>query len=211
MRLKLAEEQELDGIDTIACRMNLYRDETSLPWDHVSQAPIRAILQGVPGLRVCKDSACNQSCGLFHPSLEEDTDQVFLDVGAPQFTRLTGAKVKPTEAEVFQAYVRVPASAPMHLFRLPHAGLHFEPRAADASGPHAAWSVVWLPGADKWQAQHAQKTCDRALGLARIGAKFGVRTKESDEQLVFNTLRPHHEYSRVRVVHRYRTTVYNHM
>ena len=198
VRLKHAEEPEVDGIDTITCRMNLYRDETSLSWDQVSQAPIRTILQGVQGLRVCKDGACNQACGLFHPSL------VFLDVWARQFTRLTGAKAKPAEAEVFQAYIRVPASAPLHLFRLPNAGLYFEPRAADASGPHAAWSVVWLPGADKLQAQHAQKTCDRALGLARIGVKFGVRTKESDEQAVFNALRPHHEYSRVRVVHRYR-------
>ena len=199
-----ADSLEVEGIETITCRLNVYRDESPIPWDQLAAAPIRTLLQQVPGLKVCRDNACTHGCGCFHPSLEEDTDQVFLDVWARQFSTLSGVKAAPSEAQVFQAYVRVPASAPGHLFKLPNEGIYFDPRDESGTGSHRSWSVVWIPGADKIQARHAQRTCDRVLGLARLGLKFGVRTKESDEQHVFNLLRPHHEYSKVRVLFRYR-------
>ena len=126
--------------------------------------------------------------------------QLVLKVWARQFSKLSGAKAPPAEAQVFQAYVRVPASAPGHLFRLPNEGIDFEAREGDGSGPHRTWAVVWLPGADRVQAHHAQRTCDRALGLARIGSKYGIRQRSR----VRNTPGPHHEFSKVRILHRYR-------
>ena len=126
----LHDDLEVEGID-ITRRLNVYRDETSIPWEQLATAPIRVLLQQVQGLKVCKDAARNQSCGMFHPSLEEEIDQVFLNVWVRQYAKLSGVKVKPADADIFQAYVRVPASTPGLEFNLnlvPSRGLDHTPR-----------------------------------------------------------------------------------
>ena len=195
---------DVEGIETIVCRVNLYRDEAQIPWDQVVEAPLRALMQNVPGMKVCKDAACNQSCAGFHPAVEEEVDRLLLDVWARMFTKSSGGKTKPAEAAVFQAYVRVPASAPNHLFKIVCPGLYVEPRAEDGSGTHPGWAVVWLPGAGLAQAQHAHQTCSKSLGLARLGCRYGLRVRDSDEQAVFTAVRPQHAFSKVRVLFRYR-------
>ena len=153
---------ELDRIDTVVCRLNLYRDESPLAWDKVAEAPVRTLLQQIPALQVCKDPTCSQACGAFHAAVDEVVEHLFLDIWARQWCRAAGAKVKALEAEVFQAYVRVPASSVTHLLKLSQKGLYFEPRAPDGTGPHPAWSVVWLPGASLATAQHALRTTEKA-------------------------------------------------
>ena len=131
-------------------------------------------------------------------------EQLFLDVWSRQFGKSAGGKCNAQTAELFQAYVRVPASAPQHLFQIQYPGFYVEPRASDASGPHPQWAVVWIPGADYAQAQHALRTCEKAVGIARLGSRYGVRTAEAHEQQVFNAIRPTHTFLKVRVVMRFR-------
>ncbi|CAE7803672.1 DHX57 [Symbiodinium sp. CCMP2592] len=204
VQLATAGIAELDRIDTIVCRLNLFKDESTLAWDKVAEAPIRVLLQQIPALRVCVDPSCSQACGCFHSAVDEVVEHLFLDIWARQWCRLGGARVKATEADVFQAYVRVPASAVTHLLKLVHTGLYFEPRACDGTGPHPAWSVVWLPGASLATAQHALRTTEKALALARLGTKYGLRTREADEQQVFELHRPQHQFLKVRVSAHYR-------
>ncbi|CAE7670476.1 unnamed protein product [Symbiodinium sp. CCMP2592] len=204
VQLATAGIAELDRIDTIVCRLNLFKDESTLAWDKVAEAPIRVLLQQIPALRVCVDPSCSQACGCFHSAVDEVVEHLFLDIWARQWCRLGGARVKATEADVFQAYVPVPASAVTHLLKLVHTGLYFEPRACDGTGPHPAWSVVWLPGASLATAQHALRTTEKALALARLGTKYGLRTREADEQQVFELHRPQHQFLKVRVSAHYR-------
>ena len=199
VQLAAANIAELDRIDTLVCRLNLYKEECTMPWDKVAEAPIRTLLQQVPGLQVCKDPSCNQACGSFHAAVDEVVEHLFLDIWARQWCRLAGSRVKAGDADVFQAYLRVPASAALHLLRLNCQGLYFEPRASDGSGPHPAWSVVWLPGANLAAAQHALRTTEKAVALARLGVKYGLRTREADEQQVFEAHRPQHQFLKVRV------------
>ena len=195
---------EVDHLDTVVCRISLYRDECKVAWEQVISAPIRFLLQSVPEFQVCKNAACDQSCAAFHAAVDEVVDHLFLDVWARQWCRLSGGRTKAGEAELFQAFVRVPSSALPHLFRVAFAGLYIEPRAADGSGPHGSWAVVWLPGSTAAQALHLLKTTAKAVALTRLGTKYGLRTKEADEQAVFETLRPQHQFVKVRIVARYR-------
>ena len=105
-------------------------------------------------------------------------EQLFLDIWSRQWCRINGSRTQASEADFFQAYVRVPASAVQHL--------------------------VWLPGQTSAQAQHALRRMERAVALARIGNKYGLRTKEADEQAVFEALRPQHQFMEIRVLAHYR-------
>ena len=195
---------EVEHLSTVVCRLSLYRDECKLPWEQLVDAPIRALLQKVPEFQVCRDRSCDQNCPAFHAAVDEVVDHLFLDVWARYWGRLSGGKTKAIEAEVFQAFVRVPSSAVPHLFKVALPGLYIEPRAADGSGPHNAWAVVWLPGHTLAQALHAFKTNAKAVALTRLGTKYGLRTKEADEQAVFEAMRPQHQFVKVRIVARYR-------
>ena len=199
VQLTSASIAELDRIGTVVCRLNLYKDESPLTWERVAEAPIRTLMQQIPALQVCKDPSCSQACGAFHAAVDEEVEQLFLDIWARQWCRANGSKVKAQEPDLFQPYVRVPSSAVVHLLKLPHAGLYFEPRAPDGTGPHTAWSVAWLPGASLATAQHALRTTEKAVALARLGTKYRLRTREADEQQVLEVHRRQHQFLKVRV------------
>ena len=195
---------DVDNLPTLVVRLSLYRDECKIPWDKLVEAPIRVLLQNIPEFQICRQRACDRSCTGFHAAVDEEVEHLFLDVWARQWCRITGGKVKADAAELFQVFIRVPASALPHMFCTSQPGLYVEPRASDGSGPHGSWAVVWLPGATAAQAQHALKTTEKAISLARLGSKYGLRTKEADEQFVFEALRPQHQFLKVRVTAHYR-------
>ena len=199
-----ADMGSIDQLDTMVGRLSFYRDETQLNWEDFVKSPIRAMLQHIPGLSLCKEPSCKGDCSHFHPAVDEQVEQMLLDVWSRQFAKAIGGRAAPAQAEVFQALVRVPSSAVKHLQRLQQPGVYFEPRAASGFGPHPSFAVVWLPGYDKAQALHALRTTEKALGLARLGAKYGLRVMDADEKTVFETLRPSQSFVKAKVLARWR-------
>ncbi|CAE7241535.1 aquIMA [Symbiodinium microadriaticum] len=195
---------EVDQLDTIVGRVSLFRDEAQLDWDVFVKSPVKCLLQHVQGLNLCRDTGCKGDCAAFHPAVEEHVDRMILDVWARQFARLEGGKTNPETAELFQALIRVPSSAAKHLQHVHVAGFYFEPRAANGFGPHPSYAVVWLPGHDKAQASHLLRTCDKAIGLARLGSKYGLRVLDEHEQAVFEALRPQQTFVKVKVLSKWR-------
>ena len=205
VRVCLAQDDiaDLEPIHTGVCRLNIYRDEFGGSWEAVAAAPVKTLLSLAPSLALCVDPACKGDCVRYHNAVDETVEQLLLDVWGRSFQRLEGGKVDALEASVFQAYIRVPSSAVGHLVRQQIPGVYLEPRATDGTGPHPSWVVVWLPGASAAEAQHALKMSAKALSLARLGRKYGLRAKEQDEQLLFEEHRPQHQYVKVRVVSRF--------
>ena len=195
---------EVEHVDTAICKLSLYRDETTIDWPAVVKAPVRALLQHAPGLSLCLDQSCKQDCPRFHRAVDESVDRLLLEIWSRQYSRLEGGAAPPDNAQVFSCMVRIPARAVMHLNKLATPGLYCEPRAGSGAGPHPAFSVIWLPGADAQAALHALRTCPRGVALARLGRKYGVRAREADEEAAFRQLRPGFEFIKVRVVHRFR-------
>ena len=194
---------EVDCIETVVCRLTVYRDESKVPWSKLTEAPIRTLLNALPELSVCKDPACDQMCARFHPAVEETVTHLFQDVWGRSFAKVSGSKAKPEEADVFQAQVRAPSSAVEHLFKITTSGLYTEPRAADNSA-HPAWSVIWLPGQTLAQAQHMLRTHAKAVALTRLGSKYGLRVREGDEQSLFEALKPGQPFVKLRIQAHYR-------
>ena len=204
VRFATTDISELPGPDLIVCRLSLYRDETTLAWDAVVSAPLRELIKHVPGLSLCRDPACNQGCGRFHPSLEENVDRLFLDVWGRAFHKLQGGRTTPQDAGVFHCLVRVPSSALAHLHKLNVSGFYVEPRSADGMMPHAAFAVVWLNSTSLAAATHTLRMCPKAVGLARLGSKYGIRVKDPDEEAVFSQLKPDQIFLKVKVTKRFR-------
>ena len=195
---------EVERLDTITGRLSYYRDEASIPWTEIAQAPLRALVQHVPCLSLCKDANCHGDCACFHPSLEETVDRMILDAWGRSFAKVDGGRAQPDQAELFQVMIRVPGSALKLLHKTTTAGFYFEPRANDGFSPHASFAVVWLPGKDKAQVQHILRTCDRALAITRLGRRFGIRVKEADEKVVHAALKPEVDFVKLRISARYR-------
>ena len=196
---------EIESLETAVCKITVYKDEWKHDWAQLLTSPVRCVLQHSPELALCRDPQCPQThCNAFHAAVDETVEQLLIDVWGRQFTKLAGGKVPPEQAEVFQAYVRVPASALTHLVQVQRSGLYVEPRASDGTGPHPAWAVVWLPGSNLAHAVHLLRTTAKAISLTRLNQRYGLRTKEADEQSVFELLRPDQEFVKIRVHVRFR-------
>ena len=196
---------ELEVLETKVVKVSAYRDELQIPWADFHAAPVRRLLAAIPELNLCRDPRCKQdaSCHRFHPAVEEQIESVVLDVWNRQFQRSEGGKTEASTAAVFSAHLRIPASALQSIQRAGCTGVYFEPRGA-TGGADPDFAVVWLPGQDLAVVRHAFQTTEKAVGLARLGKKYGIRVREKDEQSIFEYLRPMHPFVKVQVTARYR-------
>ena len=201
VQLQQSQIADSDQLETATCRFTVFRDETSLDWDAFIAAPVRELVSGNPGLTLCKEASCNQQCGRFHASVEEAgcIDRLLLDLWGRQWLKADGGRVAPAEAQVFACLVRVPASALKHLHQLLIRGFYSEPRAPGGTAPHAGFAVIWLPDTDYPHALHILRTCPQAVALTRLGRRYGIRCRESDEPSVFQALRPGCDFQRVKI------------
>ena len=188
-----------------AC-LTVFRDEIALDWDSFITAPVRSLVSGNPGLSLCKDGSCSQSCGKFHASVEESgcIDRLLLDLWGRQWLKLEGGRAAPADAQVFACMARVPASAVKHLHQLAIRGFYSEPRAPGGTAPHAGFAVIWLPETDYPHALHLVRTCTQAVALTRLGKRYGIRCREADEHAVHQVIRPGSDFHKVRIVAHWR-------
>ena len=163
VQVAVAEMEAVDTVDAITVRVSLYQDQTKLS----------CILQSTLELQVCRNSACAQTCCMFHPAVDETFYQLFLDLWARNYCKQSGSKAKPAEAELFQFLARIPSSAIGHVFKTQAAGLFFDPRAPDGS-PHASWGVVLLPGVPPASATYAPDTAQSACFGETLKPVYGV-------------------------------------
>ena len=195
---------DIENVETGICRVSVYRDELSGEWSSFIQAPVRQVMSLVTELSICRANGCVGDCKRFHPAVEEQVEQVVLDVWNRQFQRLEGGREAPAQASMFSALLRVPMSAVEVLQRTLYKGVYFEPRSGEGSGPHPGFAVIWLPGQDAAAALHTHRTCQHSQALTRLGKKYGVRVRDTDEQQAFGLLRPSQEFVKVKVCMRFR-------
>ena len=61
-----------------------------------------------------------------------------------------------------------------------HGGLFIEPRSLDSRSAHLGYQVLWLPRSSISQLQHIKQTNPLVVGLARLGARLGLRVASTD-------------------------------
>ena len=194
-----------DQVSTGVIKVTVYKDQWGGDWDSFLQAPVKSLMQQVPLLNLCKGQGCGTNCAKFHASIDEAPDTVIHEVWARKYQLDNGTKATAAQATSFQVFLRVPASAVNGLQQISTPGVYVEPReAGNATGPSREFAVIWLPGMDYQAALHCKRKTDKVLALTRLGGKYGVRVKATEEEAAFKVLRPEHAYSRVRVAARYK-------
>ena len=195
-----------DQVSTGVIKVTVFKDQWQGDWEAFLQAPVKGLMQQqVPLLNLCKGQGCGTNCAKFHASIDEAPDTVIHEVWARKYQLDNGTKTAAAQATSFQVFLRIPASAVNELQQITTPGVYVEPReAGNATGPSKAFAVIWLPGMDHQAALHCKRKTDKVLALTRLGNKYGVRVKASDEEAAFRVLRPEHAYSWVRVTTRYK-------
>ncbi len=185
------QEAPIAETPTVTLKIMIFRDEAGWDWPTFCQSPIRAILHRFPLLILCKGQRCGEGCAKFHAPVDIELDSVVMDVWARSWFTLRGKRATMEEAEVFQAYIRIPQVCALPVQRMSgQEGFYAEPRQTDGKGPDATTTVIWIPNANLPEAQHRFKTLERAVAITRFGLKYGIRVAMKDAEQVHQILAP---------------------
>ena len=188
---------QIDIIENVVVRLHVYRDELSEPWDTLIKSPVRLLQQLLPPLQLCAGEGCGADCPKTHQPVGEHLDSIIMEVWGRSFGKVEGGRQAAPEANYFSVFLRVPASVLRPLLLTTVAGIYMDPRK-DKS-PDDQFRVIWLPSLSATEAQHANKTCAKALGLVRMRQRYGIRVEADDEESAFKQLKPEATFIATRV------------
>ena len=177
----------------MCCKVALYRDEVEGDWSVVTRSPVKFVLSHLTPLLVCQQSTVDHpcSCGKWHPSTDDVVADPVLDIWRRQWLSMSFRPSASDRAEVFLFNLRCLASLETSLLQCSgQAGIYIEPRTLDARDPLTEYQVLWLPKTPLGELQRLQQCTPQILGLARMGARMGVRTRSADAPELAKQLKP---------------------
>eukprot|EP00438_Fugacium_kawagutii_P024522 Skav231373 [mRNA] locus=scaffold1586:748449:753841:+ [translate_table: standard] len=185
---------ELQVCPTKVLRLHVFKDiwEQDHAWSDFVAHPVRQLVSVFPLLRLCQDQDCDQKCGKFHPSIEEEgVESGLLDIWAFRWHKHDGSKASPDASDVLSVFIRIPESSFESVHRASgQSGFFFEPRKDDTPGPDEEYAVIWLPQLGLTEALHRVRTVDHCVAACRLGKKYGVRCVARHQETVHNELCP---------------------
>eukprot|EP00435_Cladocopium_sp_Y103_P038656 s434_g10.t1 len=179
---------KVDIIPNVVIRLHIYRDELQMDWQDFAHSPVRQLCQLLPQLQLCPGDGCGKDCPKAHPAVGESLDSVIMEVWGRSFGKLAGGKAPAPDATYFSVFLRIPESQLRPLLQSNVQGIYIDPRQDKA--PDDRFRVIWLSSHGLAEAQHACKTCVKALGLVRLRTKYGLRVAAADEEQAFKQLKP---------------------
>ena len=188
-----------DTLATVILKLTAFKDELAEDWADFAKAPIRAAIQKVPKLQLCKASSCDQ-CPFFHAPLEEECTSVIHEVWARRFQAGNNAGVPVEKATQFQAFLRISKSAMEEVLSVNSNGLYLEPRAEGHRGGDPNFSVIWIQENTRADALHKLRMTPGAVSLARFKQRYGLRVPTAQEEKVHRALKPDVDYVKLQIV-----------
>ena len=133
----------VDTVPTQTLKILLYRDQAPKGWEEIVDRPVKAILDILPCLRLCKMPDCH--CQGWHPT-DEDAAEPILDIWQRDWMTQHFKRSKPAEAAIFSCMMRVTAKAFQAVdSQSGTTGLYIEARAHDGRSQDERFHTVWLP------------------------------------------------------------------
>lgn len=174
----------------VACaRITVYQDQWDGDWETFQTKPVKACMPYLIPIHTCRKAEC--TCEGWHPGAEATVNDAVLDVFKRQYFSETGRPVVWTKAAYFAFCVRYVKTQELPLLSCSgKRGIYIEPKTEDASAPHLDFQVVWLPHLDFAEISHKAQCEALSLGIARSGARYGVRVQSINFQQVFQSLKP---------------------
>ena len=184
----------MECIQTFVAKMVIFRDGVH-DWDSVVKQPVRYIQQHFSCLIPCRDEDCAKGCGKWHSGSEIHIDDPIMALWNRQWMKGNFVACPPDDASMFVVSIRVPVELENGLIAKSGSGsVVVEPRELDGRQVSRAYHVVWLPNQQLTQAQVLRQTTEGALGLARIGDKWGLRCRAEQAAKIHKLIKPSTEY-----------------
>ena len=170
-------------------KLVVYKDECSQPWEEVTAAPMRYIINHIPLLKLCKQQSC--TCPHWRNVEKVEATEAIVDVWRRQFLR-TGYKPEPVgSSTIFSVCIRVPECLSERLLSCSGgAGVYLEPRSLDSKSVSADYEVVWVPKAGKSELCHLRQVDPAVVGIARVNDRYGLRVRTAQAAALHKAIRP---------------------
>eukprot|EP00435_Cladocopium_sp_Y103_P013864 s4955_g3.t1 len=179
-----------DIIDTQVLKIQVFRDQLQVDWADFCHAPIRALVQRMEAMQLCKGINCGPECAKFHPAVDEQIDNVIFELWARSFFNDKGQRAEASEATLFTVFMRIPDGALKRILTTTPLGVYAEPRGEKPREHDNRFKVIWLPGDTHEDADHKCRTYSKAICLVRMRNKYGIRVAHEDERTAWAHLRP---------------------
>eukprot|EP00438_Fugacium_kawagutii_P035849 Skav205417 [mRNA] locus=scaffold582:128301:132893:- [translate_table: standard] len=178
---------QVEQIPTQTIKVMLYRDQCPVAWEHVVDKPVRQVLELLPCLKVCKQSACK--CPAWHQ--EDSGHEPLLDVWQRDFLNAHFKRTKQSEAAIFVCMMRITEAAFAILQASSGtAGVFIEGRSHDGKTQDPKQHTVWLPKMSYEEARAAQSRVEEDTCLIRVSYRYGLRTAQHQAKAVHAKFRP---------------------
>ena len=185
---------EVLSIPTCVVKAIVFRDETTEDWQTVVAHPLQHIFEKIPPMQACGDPEC-PGCEARHKLPQAPMDSPVLELWGKQWLRLDFSHCPPEKADMFTAHIRLPEHLQFQVQHFSgHSGVYLEPKALDGRKPSPDFQVVWIPKLDASQLLLQRQTIPNVVGMARLGAKVGLRRRTEHAAEVFAKLRPGHTF-----------------
>ena len=185
---------EVLSIPTCVVKAMVFRDETGEDWQTVVARPLQHIFEKIPPMQACGDPEC-PGCEAWHKSPQAPMDSPVLELWGKQWLRMDFSHCPPEKADMFTAHIRLPEHLQLQVQHFSgHSGVYLEPKALDGRKPSPDFQVVWIPKLDASQLLLQRQTIPNVVGMARLGAKVGLRCRTEHAAEVFTKLKPGHTF-----------------
>ena len=193
---KLAQpEFELVSVATCVVKFMLFRDQITTAWDVVTAHPLKFLFTKVPVLQACKMDGCDTTCPAWHPKDANDLQEPILEVWGRQWMMQNFQIAKADQAEVYAVHLRLPVRIEQELQKFSGIeGVYLEPKEVDGKKASSTYQVFWQPKATFQEIVHLRQITAHALGIARMGSKYGLRCQTCHAEAVHSSIRPGGSY-----------------
>ena len=172
--------------DNQVFKMILFRDEVP-DWTSVVKAPVRFVLDLLPGLQICRESNCK--CARRHEVDGNDPEEALLDVWNRDFLSIKFARVSPPQADMYACTIRVAAAYTSQVFKASGtSGLYAEPRAINGAKA-TTYHTVWLPKKTLEEVRAEQSAMPVSTFIVRLNQKYGLCSDLEKAEEVHRTLK----------------------
>ena len=179
----------IESVQVATVKVTVFKDECKVSWEQFCGAPLKYVIQQCPLLRYCRSPGC--SCPCWHNNEDINVSDAIVDVWRRQFLRAGYKPEPPATSCIYSVCIRAPTCLLSRLLAASgEGGVYTEPRSMDSKEVHRDYEVVWIPKADKATLSHLRQTNPAAIGMVRIGDRFGLRVLTSQAADLHKTVRP---------------------
>ena len=194
-RRVLEDRFEIVSVSTCVAKFLIFRDQVETSWDTIVAHPLKHLFAQIGHLQACTLSQCDGNCGAWHPSSQCDLPNPILELWGKQWISHGFSMTPADKADTFTVHMRLPVCLQAILQSFSgHHGIYVEPKEIDGKQPSGDYQVFWMPKSTYRELVHLRQTVEGICGLARLGAKHGVRCHISKAEGVHAAIRPEGSY-----------------